>query len=49
MTRNRFLLRAMIVAGAGLFLLHAFHSMRAQTCPLDPWAPADIYPCGSSL
>jgi hypothetical protein len=49
MTRYRNLFRALILAGAGLFLLHAIHSMRAETCPLDPFAPADLYPCGSSL
>ncbi|MDB5670467.1 MAG: hypothetical protein JWO25_1426 [Alphaproteobacteria bacterium] len=49
MIRYRHLFRALVVAGAGLFLLHAIHSMRAQACPLDPFAPADIYPCGSDL
>ena len=49
MTRYRTLFKALILAGASLFLLHAFHSMRAETCPLDPFAPADLYPCGSSL
>jgi hypothetical protein len=49
MTRYRALLRVLALAGAGLFLLHAFNSMRSQTCPLDPFAPADLYPCGSEL
>jgi hypothetical protein len=49
MIRYRTLLRVAIFAGAGLLLLHAFNSMRSQTCPLDPFAPADIYPCGSEL
>jgi hypothetical protein len=49
MIRNRHLFRMLLVAGAGLFLLHAFNSMRAEACPLDPFAPADIYPCGSDL
>jgi hypothetical protein len=49
MIRYRLLFRVLIAAGAGLFLLHAFNSMRSQTCPLDPFAPADLYPCGSEL
>ena len=46
MTRYRTLFRALIVAGVGLFLLHAYHTMRVETCPLDPFAPADLFPCG---
>ena len=49
MTRYRTLLIVLVLAGAGLFLLHAFNSMRSQRCPLDPFAPADLYPCGSRL
>jgi hypothetical protein len=49
MSRYRTLFRALILAVAGLFLLHVVHSMRAETCPLDPFAPADLYPCGSTL
>jgi hypothetical protein len=49
MIRYRPLFIALLVAGAGLFLLHAYNSMRAEACPLDPFAPADVYPCGSAL
>jgi hypothetical protein len=49
MSRYRAFLRALIVAGTGLFLLHAFNAMRSQSCPIDPFAPADVYPCGSNL
>ena len=49
MNRYRNLFRALILASAGLFLIHAFHAMRAETCPLDPFAPADLFPCGSAL
>ena len=49
MMRYRILVRALLVAGAGLFLLHAYNSMRAEPCPIDPFAPADLYPCDARL
>jgi hypothetical protein len=49
MSRYRNVFKVLIVAGVGLLMIHAFNSMRAQTCPLDPFAPADLYPCGSEI